>query len=26
MMTHQDYVMEPAEKGKPFFRVKIFNR
>ena len=26
MMTHQDYVMDPAEKEKPYFRVKIFNR
>ena len=26
MMTHQDYVMDPDEKGKPYYRVKIFNR
>ena len=26
MLTHQTYVMDPAEKGKPYFRVKIFNR
>ena len=26
MRTHQDYVMDPAEKDKPYFRVKIFNR
>ena len=26
MRTHQDYVMDPAERQKPYFRVKIFNR
>ena len=26
MRTHQEYVMDPAEKDKPYFRVKIFNR
>ena len=26
MRTHQDYAMDPAEKDKPYFRVKIFNR
>ena len=26
MMTHQDFVMDPAERDKPYFRVKIFNR
>ena len=26
MMTHQDFKMDPAEKDKPYFRVKIFNR
>ncbi len=26
MLTYQDYVMDPAEKDKPYFRVKIFNR
>ncbi len=26
MLTFQDYVMDPDEKGKPYYRVKIFNR
>lgn len=26
MRSHQEYVMDPAEAGKPFFRVKICNR
>lgn len=26
MLTFQHYVMDPMEKDKPFFRVKIFNR
>ena len=26
MRTHQEYVMDPAEKDKPYYRVKIFNR
>ena len=26
LMTHQDFVMDPAEKDKPYFRVKIINR